>query len=101
MPEGVVAGHRFVGILCGGVLAYQYFMIYPQESKGMFDYWIKEKAEQLKTQEDWQEFLLYFHRQNYHCRYFMVHRLGNDAANRPMISGGSFMHDLAKTRICF
>ena len=38
-----------VGLLCGGVLAYQYFMIYPQESKGMFDYWIKEKADQLKN----------------------------------------------------
>jgi hypothetical protein len=65
-----------MGILCGGVLAYQYFMIYPLESKGMFDYWIKEKAEQLKTQEDWQQFLLVFHRRNYHERYFMVHRLG-------------------------
>ncbi len=64
------------GILCGGVLAYQYFTIYPQESKGLFDYWVKEKAEQLKTQQDWQEFLLYFHRRNYHERYFMVHRLG-------------------------
>jgi hypothetical protein len=65
-----------LGILCGGVLAYQYFMIYPQESKGMFDFWVKEKAEQLKTQQDWQEFLLYFHRRNYHCRYFLVNRLG-------------------------
>ena len=45
VDEGSVAGHRFGGILCGGVLAYQYFMIYPQESRGMFDYWIKEKAE--------------------------------------------------------
>jgi len=65
-----------LGILCGGVLAYQYFTIYPQESKGMFDYWVKEKAEQLKTQEDWQQFLLLFHRRNYHERYFMVNRLG-------------------------
>jgi hypothetical protein len=65
-----------VGVLSSGVLAYQYFMIYPQESRGMFDYWIKDTAENLKTQEDWQHFLLYFHRQNYHCRYFMVHRLG-------------------------
>jgi hypothetical protein len=64
------------GLLCGGVLAYQYFTVYPKESLGMFDYWIKEKAEALKTPQDWQEFLLYFHRQNYHCRYFLVHRLG-------------------------
>ncbi len=42
----------------------------------MFDFWIKEKAEQLKTREDWQQFLLVFHRRNYHERYFMVHRLG-------------------------
>ena len=55
-----------VGILCGGVLAYQYFMIYPQESKGMFDFWVMEKAQQLKTQEDyfWQAFMLVFHRRN-------------------------------------
>jgi 4-amino-4-deoxy-L-arabinose transferase-like glycosyltransferase len=64
------------GILCAGVLAYQYFMIYPLESKGMFDFWVMEKAQQLKTQDDWQQFLLVFHRRNYHERYFMVHRLG-------------------------
>jgi hypothetical protein len=64
-----------MGILCGGVLSYQYFMLYPQESRGMFDFWIKDTAEKLQTQEDWQKFLLTFHRRNYHCRYFMVHRL--------------------------
>ncbi|MBF0570502.1 MAG: glycosyltransferase family 39 protein [Candidatus Omnitrophica bacterium] len=64
------------GILCGGVLAYQYFTFYPRESKGMFDFWVKDKAEQLKTQEDWQKFLLIYHRRNYHCMYFMVHRWG-------------------------
>lgn len=64
------------GILCAGVLAYQYFTIYPKESRGMFDFWVKDAAEQLKTQDDWQKFLLIFHRRNYHCRYFMVHRLG-------------------------
>ncbi len=45
------------GILCGGVLAYQYFAVYPQESKGMFDYWIKDVAEEIKTPEDWQKFM--------------------------------------------
>jgi hypothetical protein len=64
------------GILSGGILAYQYFTIYPKESRGMFDYWIKDTAERMQTQEDWQHFLFYFHRQNYHCRYFMVHRMG-------------------------
>jgi len=64
-----------IGLLCGGVLSYQYFMIYPQESKGMFDYWIKDAAEQLQTPEDWQKFLLLFHRRNYHERYFLVNRL--------------------------
>lgn len=64
------------GVLCGSILVYQYFMLYPQESKGMFGYWAKEKAEQLNTQEDWKGFLIYFHKQRYHCRYFMAHRLG-------------------------
>lgn len=64
------------GVLCGGVLVYQYFVVYPQESRGMFDFWVKDTAEQLKTQEDWQQFLLIYHRRNYHERYFMVHRLG-------------------------
>ncbi len=65
-----------IGALSGGVLAYQYFTVYPQESKGMFDYWVKDTAEQLQTKEDWQKFMLYFHRRNYHIRYFLVHRLG-------------------------
>ena len=64
------------GLLCSGVLVYQYFTIYPQESKGMFDFWVKDTAEKLQTQEDWQKFMLAFHRRNYHIRYFMVHRLG-------------------------
>ena len=42
----------------------------------MFDFWVKDTAEQLITQEDWQKFMLAFHRRNYHIRYFMVHRLG-------------------------
>ena len=42
----------------------------------MFDFWVKDKADELKTQKDWQEFLLVFHRRNYHCRYFMVQKLG-------------------------
>jgi hypothetical protein len=65
-----------VGILSGGVLVYQYFTVYPLESRGMFDYWIKDAAEGLRTQDDWQKFLLVYHRQNYDCMYFMVHRLG-------------------------
>ncbi len=64
------------GTLSCGVLIYQYFWIYPQESKGMFDFWVKDVAEQLQTQEDWQKFMLTFHRRNYHIRYFLVHRLG-------------------------
>jgi MFS family permease len=64
------------GILSASTLAYQYFVLYPKESRGMFDYWIKDTAENLKTQEDWQKFMLVLHRRNYHLRYFMVHRLG-------------------------
>lgn len=63
------------GMLAGGILTYQYFMIYPKESKGMFDYWVKEQAENLKTGDDWKKFILIYHRRNYHIRYFMVHRL--------------------------
>ncbi|MDE2027527.1 MAG: glycosyltransferase family 39 protein [Candidatus Omnitrophica bacterium] len=65
-----------VGILSGGVLVWQYFTVYQQESKGMFDYWLMDAADQLKTQQDWQKFLLVFHRRNYQCMYFMEHRLG-------------------------
>ena len=64
------------GILFGGVLAYQYFTIYPQESKGMFDFWIKDVADQCKSQSDWQKFIMANRRRNYHCRYYMVHGLG-------------------------
>jgi len=74
--KGLWSAIALVGILCSGVLAYQYFTIYPQESRGMFDYWVKDTAEQLKTPQDWQKFMLYFHRRNYHIRYFMVQRLG-------------------------
>jgi len=64
------------GLLAASILTYQYFMIYPQESKGEFGYLVEEKAGQLKTPDDWKGFFLYFHKQRYHCRYFMVHRLG-------------------------
>jgi len=65
-----------VGILSSGVLAWQYFTLYPQQSKGMFDYWIMDAANQISTPQDWQQFLLTFHQRNYQCRYFMVNRLG-------------------------
>lgn len=64
------------GAICGGLLVFQYFTVYQQESKGMFAFWIKDAAEKLQTQEDWQKFMLVFHRKNYHIRYFLVHRLG-------------------------
>ena len=64
------------GILCGGVLMHQYFTSYPQESKVFFGSWAKEIAENLRTQEDWKNFLTAFHRQQYHCRYFLAHQLG-------------------------
>jgi len=83
------------GILCGGVLVYQYFVIYPDESKGMFDYWVKDTAEQLKAPEDWQKFMLYFHRRNYHIRYFLVHRLGMTCQQANDIWWQMF-HDLSK-----
>jgi len=64
------------GILCGGLLMYQYFAIYPQESKFFFGSWAKDIAESLKTPEDWKNFLITFHQQQYHCRYFLAHQLG-------------------------
>jgi len=64
------------GILSAGVLGYQYFVLYPQESKSSFGSRAREIVEELKTQEDWKAFLLLFHPQRYHCRYFLVHRLG-------------------------
>jgi hypothetical protein len=64
------------GILCGGVLAYQYFTVYPQESKFFFGSWAREIAESLRTPEDWKNFLITFHPQQYHCRYFLAHQLG-------------------------
>jgi len=64
------------GVLFSGVLAYQYFTVYPQESKDFFGYKAKEIAEELVTPLDWKNFLVAFHSQRYHCRYFLVHRLG-------------------------
>jgi hypothetical protein len=64
------------GIFCGGLLAHQYFWLYPDESKVMFGYRALEIAGQLKTPDDWKQFLLVFHKQPYHCRYFLAHRLG-------------------------
>jgi hypothetical protein len=75
---GLWPAMALAGILSGALLVHQYFTVYPKESRGMFDFWIKDTAEQLRTPQDWQKFLLYFHRQNYHCMYFMVHLLGMD-----------------------
>ena len=62
-------------VISAWALLYQYFVVYPTESKYMFDAWIKDDADKLKTQEDWQQFLLHYHRQNYHCRYFLVQKM--------------------------
>ena len=83
------------GILSASLLTYQYFKLYPQESLGMFDFIIKDTAEKLQTQQDWQQFLLTFHRRNYHCRYFMVHRLGMTCKQANDIWWQLF-HDLQK-----
>jgi hypothetical protein len=64
------------GLLSAGVLTYQYFTVYPQESRTEFGSWAKSVAENLKTTQDWQKFLLVFNRQEYHCRYFLSHGLG-------------------------
>ncbi len=74
--RGMWLAAALAGILCSGVLAYQYFVVYPKASTGMFDFWIKDQAEALKTQEDWQQFMMAYHRRNYHIRYFLVRRLG-------------------------
>ncbi|MDE2214111.1 MAG: glycosyltransferase family 39 protein [Candidatus Omnitrophica bacterium] len=64
------------GILSAAILAYQYFWIYPGESKTTFGYRAMEIAEQVETPQDWREFILNFRRQQYHCRYFLSQRLG-------------------------
>jgi hypothetical protein len=74
--KGLLPAMTLVGIFSGAILAYQYFTIYPAESKGEFGFWAKETAQQLKTPEDWRKFLLTFRSQKYHCRYFLAHGLG-------------------------
>ncbi|MBF0511810.1 MAG: glycosyltransferase family 39 protein [Candidatus Omnitrophica bacterium] len=63
-------------ILSGGVLVWQYFTLYPQESKGMFTFWVMDQANRSKSRDEWMSFLMLYHRQNYHCRYFLSHKLG-------------------------
>lgn len=63
--------------LAGGVFVVSlmrvYFDVYPDESKGMFSFWTLEQANAAKTEEDWQKFMLMYHDQDYHFRYFLMH----------------------------
>ncbi len=49
-----------------------YFQVYPQEGKGMFSYWTLEEANQLKTEEDWLNFVLLYRHDDYNARYFLM-----------------------------
>ncbi len=53
-----------------------YFKIFPQEGKGMFDYWTLEQANQIKTDDDWLKFLLFYRHEDYHARYFLMQYRG-------------------------
>lgn len=64
------------GILSVTVLVYQYFYLYPQESKGMFNFWVNEQVDAIKTDDDMKRFLVMTYRKNYHVRYFLVEKYG-------------------------
>ena len=55
-----------------GNFLYDYFKYYPDRSKGMFAFWIYDEAQQLKTGQDWVEFLIKYHVKDYHERYYMM-----------------------------
>jgi len=62
------------GLLSSYLLVYQYFYLYPQESKGMFNFWVSEQVNQIKTDEDMKQFLVMNYHKNYHERYFLVQK---------------------------
>ncbi|MBF0504039.1 MAG: hypothetical protein HQL14_02945 [Candidatus Omnitrophica bacterium] len=57
-----------------------YFRYYPERSKGMFSYWIYDEAQTLKTPQQWLNFLVKYHVQDYHERYFLMNNLGQGCA---------------------
>ena len=50
-----------------------YFGVYQQESKGMFSFWTLDQANAAKSDEDWMKFMILYHGQDYHFRYFLMH----------------------------
>lgn len=63
-----------VAVIFAGVFLHTYFSVYPQQSKGMFAFWVKEQAVRLKTDEDWLKFMVFNHKLDYHVRYYLMHQ---------------------------
>jgi hypothetical protein len=49
-----------------------YFTVFPQEGKGMFEYWAFDEARQIKTDEDWLKFVVLYRYQDYTTRYYLM-----------------------------
>jgi hypothetical protein len=50
-----------------------YFVSYQEESKGMFSFWTLDQAKAAKSEQDWQNFMLLYRRDDYHFRYYLIH----------------------------
>ena len=59
------------GLFANGFLRV-YFLKYPKQSKGMFNFWTLDEANSLKTDEDWLRFIVRYRNDDYHARYFLM-----------------------------
>jgi len=93
-------GVWLVTVILTGAFAFAflkvYFINYPQESKGMFDFMALEMANGIKTDEEWLKFIYIYHREDYHCRYYLMqYRHLSCTQTRVMWEG---MRDLLKAQ---
>jgi hypothetical protein len=83
--------------ICFAVVFFNiYFGVFPQEGKGMFGYWTLDQANQLKTDEDWTQFVAVYRYQDYNARYFLMQYRGLTCTQSRNVWEG--MRDLLKSR---
>ncbi|HLF18729.1 MAG TPA: glycosyltransferase family 39 protein [Candidatus Omnitrophota bacterium] len=61
-----------VAVLFSVDFLYDFFKKYPDRSKGMFEFWVLKHAQQLKTTQDWNQFLVRYRMKDFHTRYYLM-----------------------------
>ena len=56
---------------------HNYFTLYPKAAYGMFSAWTNDEIKNCKTDEDWLKFMVRYHHQDFHVRYYLMNHRGD------------------------